>query len=104
MLSLELEGLGLTLRFPDEVTMAQIRLHPITQEQGAGRGVFAGGMSGAGFGGDDCVCGHCDAVMFVDFNPYLLLGDFVFQCRVCSEFNERPMAAEASPPLLPEDS
>jgi hypothetical protein len=43
-------------------------------------------------------------VMFVDFNPYLLLGDFVFQCRVCSEFNERPMAAEASPPLLPGDS
>jgi hypothetical protein len=83
--------------------MAQIRLYPITQEQGAGRGVFAGGMGGAGFGGDDCFCGHCGTVMFVDFNLHTLLGDFVFQCRVCSEFNERP-TTEAFPRLSPEDS
>jgi hypothetical protein len=41
--------------------------------------------------------------MFVDFNLHTLLGDFVFQCRVCSEFNERP-TTEAFPRLSPEDS
>jgi hypothetical protein len=83
--------------------MAEIRLDPIAQEEGVGRGVFSGGMGGAGFGGDDCLCGHCDTVMFEDFNPYTLLGDLVFQCSVCSEFSERPRA-EAFPESPLEDS
>jgi hypothetical protein len=29
-------------------------------------------MGGSGFYGSDCLCGHCEAVMFRDFNPDLL--------------------------------
>lgn len=93
--------------------MGQIRLYPIAQEQGVGRGVFSGEMGGSGFfggdggsgffGADDCLCGHCDTVMFMDFNPHMLVGDFVFQCSVCSEFNESP-AEEAFQQLPLEDS
>jgi hypothetical protein len=54
------------------------------------RGVFVGGMSGLGVGGSDYLCGHCDAVMFADFDLDTLVGDYVFQCRACSGFNERP--------------
>ena len=70
--------------------MAEIRLKPITKQQADGRGIFAGGMSGFGAGGNDYLCGHCDAVMFVDFDLHILIGDFVFQCPTCVGFNERP--------------
>jgi hypothetical protein len=70
--------------------MAQIQLKPITKEQAAGRGVFVGGMSGLGAGGNDYLCGHCGAVILADFDLHVLVGDYVFQCRACSGLNERP--------------
>jgi hypothetical protein len=69
--------------------MAQMQLTPISKQPADGRGVFVGGMSGFGAGGNDYLCGHCDAVMFVDFDLHVLVGDFVFQCQTCSGFNER---------------
>ena len=84
--------------------MAVILLQPITQEEADGRSVFSGGMGGLGFAGDDCWCGHCEAVIFTDFDPDVLVGDFVFQCAVCSEFNERPPGDERpQDETLPED-
>jgi len=78
--------------------MAEILVNPITQQEALGRTVFSGGMmGGSGFYGSDCLCGHCEAVMFRDFNPDLLRGDYVFQCGVCSGFNERPPEDEIPP-------
>jgi hypothetical protein len=70
--------------------MAQIRLSPLTDQQAFGRSTFGGAMSGSGFGGNDYLCGHCGTVMFADFDLHTLIGDYVFQCHVCSGFTERP--------------
>jgi hypothetical protein len=48
------------------------------------------GMSGTG--GDNLICGHCGYVILEDFDPSIVRGNPVYQCRICENNNDLPFA------------
>src|SRR5215470_17345360 len=71
-------------------TIPMIPIGPITT---LNRSILRTERRMLGTGGDDFICGHCGYVILEDFDPSTVRGNPVYQCGICENYNDLPLAA-----------
>jgi hypothetical protein len=73
--------------------MATIPMIPVGPVTTLHRSILLTVRRMSGTGGDNFICGHCGSVVLEDFTPSTILGNPVYQCGVCENYNELRFAA-----------
>jgi hypothetical protein len=73
--------------------MASIPMIPVGPVTTLNRSILRTERGMSGTGGDDFICGHCGYVFLENFDPSTVRGNPVYQCAICENNNDLPVAA-----------